>query len=216
MAHRHLPRAAALSATAAALALLTACGGTSSSDADKYPAAPSTVIKIEGSVKGGGTTSTTGGRGGETPPTEQGCKGLNKPFEHVNACNPVEVATNALRVMYSPRPVTDRSPADAILRAAPLLSTAMIASAQTSAGSASQNAGTGEFASLRASRKQVVATVTAQKEGRSTLYRIDRKAVPDGNADDAGQPLTTVFASVVLHSEPDMGGYRLDSVNIIE
>lgn len=217
--NRSIARVAAISAIAATALLATACGsGNSDQDAAKYPAPPSTVTRV---ADGGGdsdpsSTGSASGRGQETPPTSTGCKKLAKPYDGVDACNPMQVATTALRVMYSPRPVSDRTAADAILRAAPLLSTAMISSVPTTASPA-ENAGLGEFASLRAARKQVVATVTAQKEGRSTLYRIDRKAIADGAAaDSASQPLSTILASVVLKPEPDKGGYRVDSVNIIE
>lgn len=183
---------------------LTGCG--SDTDADQYPSVvTSTEVQVEGSVAASEGPSTS------TAATPDACAKLPEPFTDVDACDQQAVALTALRTMYSTNPTRDTSSQDAVLRAVPLMSSAMISRIAAPAKGA-QNA---EWADLKASRKRVVATVTIQKENQSTYYQITRKAVPVEASNDAtGTKLDTIATSAKLVVVDGMG-YRLDSITPI-
>ncbi|MFE0750834.1 hypothetical protein [Gordonia sp. NPDC058843] len=193
-----------VAAAAAAAALLAGCGA-GSDDTDQYP---SVVTSTQVQVEGGVTPSA-----GQKPPAAKpdSCAKLPEPFTDVDACNEEAVALTALRTMYSTNPTRDTSSQDAVLRAVPLLSSAMIGRI-VAPTKGSQNT---EWANLKASRKRVVATVTIQAENQSTYYQISRKAVPVGADNDApGTTLDTIAVSATLTVVDGMG-YRLDTLTPI-
>lgn len=189
---------------AASAALLAGCGA-GSDDTDQYPSVvTSTQVQVEGSV-----TPSSGPKPSAAKPAS--CAKLPEPFTDVDACNEEAVALTALRTMYSTNPTRDASSQDAMLRAVPLLSSAMIGRI-VAPTKGSQNT---EWANLKASRKRVVATVTIQTENQSTYYQISRKAVPVGADNDApGTTLDTIAVSATLTVVDGMG-YRLDTLTPI-
>lgn len=199
------PRYAA--AVVAALALLGVAGCGSDEGTDKYPSVvTSTQARVEGSVDAGQAPTSAQASPGS-------CAKLPDPFAGVDACDKSAVAIAALSTMYSTNPTKDKTTQDAVLRAIPLLSSAMIgriAAPATGEGAQSQNA---EWADLRASGKRVVATVTMHKENQSTYYQITRKAIPaDASDTTAGKQLDSIAASPTFVVVPGMG-YRLDAIN---
>ncbi|WP_288814124.1 hypothetical protein [uncultured Gordonia sp.] len=193
-----------VAATAAAAALLAGCG-TGSNDTDQYPSVvTSTQVQVEGSV-----TPSPGPK--PSPAKPASCAKLPDPFADVDACNEEAVALTALRTMYSTNPTRDASSQDAMLRAVPLMSSAMIGRIVAPTKGA-QNT---EWANLKASRKRVVATVTIQTENQSTYYQISRKAVPvEADNDAPGTTLDTIAVSATLTAVDGMG-YRLDTLTPI-
>ncbi|MCZ4581543.1 hypothetical protein O4158_21125 [Gordonia amicalis] len=199
---RHLTQTVA--ATAAAAALLAGCGS-NNDNTDQYPSVvTSTQVQVEGSV-----TPSAGPKPSAAKPDS--CARLPEPFTNVDACNEQSVALTALRTMYSTNPTRDTSSQDAMLRAVPLMSSAMI-SRIVAPTKGSQNT---EWSNLKASRKRVVATVTIQTENQSTYYQINRKAVPvEADNDAPGTTLDTIAVSATLTVVDGMG-YRLDTLTPI-
>lgn len=189
--------------SAAAAALLAGCGA-DNDDTDQYPSVvTSTQVQVEGSVAPPGPNP--------SPAKPDSCAKLPEPFTDVDACDEKAVALTALRTMYSTNPTRDTSSQDAMLRAVPLLSSAMIGRIVAPTKGA-QNT---EWANLKASRKRVVATVTIQTENQSTYYQISRKAVPVGADNDApGTTLDIIAVSATLTVVDGMG-YRLDTLTPI-
>ncbi|MDV6310054.1 hypothetical protein [Gordonia amicalis] len=188
----------------AAAALLAGCGN-NTDDTDHYPSVvTSTQVQVEGSVE-----PSTEPKPSVAKPTS--CAKLPEPFTDVDACNEQSVALTALRTMYSTNPTRDASSQDAMLRAVPLLSSAMI-SRIVAPTKGNQNT---EWANLKSSRKRVVATVTIQTENQSSYYQISRKAVPvDAGNDAPGTTLDTIAVSATLTVVDGMG-YRLDTLTPI-
>ena len=190
--------------SAAAAALLAGCSS-GNDDTDQYPSVvTSTQVQVEGSVAPPAGPN-------PSPAKPDSCAKLPEPFTDVDACDDKAVALTALRTMYSTNPTRDTSSQDAMLRAVPLLSSAMIGRI-VAPTKGSQNT---EWANLKAARKRVVATVTIQTENQSTYYQISRKAVPVGGDNDApGTTLDVIAVSATLTVVDGMG-YRLDTLTPI-
>ncbi|WGJ88250.1 hypothetical protein [Gordonia sp. SMJS1] len=104
---------------AASAALLAGCGS-NTDDTDQYPSVvTSTQVQVEGSVAPSAGPN-------PSPAKPDSCAKLPEPFTDVDACDEKAVALTALRTMYSTNPTRDASSQDAMLRAVPLLSSAMI------------------------------------------------------------------------------------------
>lgn len=190
--------------SAAAAALLAGCSS-GNDDTDQYPSVViSTQVQVEGSVAPPAGPN-------NSPAKPDSCAKLPEPFTDVDACDEKAVALTALRTMYSTNPTRDTSSQDAMLRAVPLLSSAMIGRIVAPTKGA-QNT---EWANLKAARKRVVATVTIQTENQSTYYQISRKAVPVGADNDSpGTTLDVIAVSATLTVVDGMG-YRLDTLTPI-
>ncbi len=190
--------------SAAAAALLAGCSS-GNDDTDQYPSVvTSTQVQVEGSVAPPAGPN-------PSPAKPDSCAKLPEPFTDVDACDDKAVALTALRTMYSTNPTRDTSSQDAMLRAVPLLSSAMIGRIVAPTKGA-QNT---EWANLKAARKRVVATVTIQTENQSTYYQISRKAVPVGaDNDEPGTTLDVIAVSATLTVVDGMG-YRLDTLTPI-
>ncbi len=193
-----------VAAAAAAAALLAGCGS-NTDNTDQYPSVvTSTQLQVEGSATPSAETKPSAAKA-------DSCAELPEPFTDVDACNEEAVALTALRTMYSTNPTRDTSSQDAMLRAVPLLSSAMIGRIVAPTKGA-QNT---EWANMKASRKRVVATVTIQTENQSTYYEISRKAVPvEADNDAPGTTLDTIAVSATLTVVDGMG-YRLDTLTPI-